>query len=52
MQTSQFVKVIQERQGLKIDAIEEADFKMGFIEVGQWIELSESLLKIGYRNIY
>ena len=32
MQAGQFVQVIEERQGLKIGAIEEAAYKMGFID--------------------
>lgn len=35
MQASQFVQVIEERQGLKIGSIEEAAFKMGYIDAEQ-----------------
>jgi len=35
MQAGQFVQVIEERQGLKIGAIEEAAYKMGFIDAEQ-----------------
>ena len=35
MQATQFVQVIEERQGLKIGSIEEAAFKMGFINKKQ-----------------
>jgi glucose-1-phosphate thymidylyltransferase len=35
MQAGQFVEVIEERQGLKIGAIEEAAYKMGFIDANQ-----------------
>ena len=48
MQASQFVQVIEERQGLKIGSIEEAAFKMGFIDVIQLKKLAEPLLKSGY----
>jgi len=48
MQASQFVQVIEERQGLKIGAIEEAAFKMGFISKEQLVELTNPLLKSGY----
>lgn len=48
MQASQFVEVIEERQGLKIGAIEEAAYEMGFIDKGQLIKLAEPLLKSGY----
>ena len=48
MQASQFVQVIEERQGLKIGSIEEAAFKMGFIDAEQLKQLAEPLLKSGY----
>jgi glucose-1-phosphate thymidylyltransferase len=48
MQASQFVQVIEERQGLKIGSIEEAAFRMGFIDKSQLKVLAEPLLKSGY----
>ena len=48
MQAGQFVQVIEERQGLKIGSIEEAAYKMGFINAEQLIELANPLLKSGY----
>lgn len=48
MQAGQFVEVIEERQGLKIGAIEEAAYKMGFINADQLRILAEPLLKSGY----
>ncbi|WP_420571259.1 glucose-1-phosphate thymidylyltransferase RfbA [Kordia sp.] len=48
MQASQFVQVIEERQGLKIGAIEEAAYRMGFITKKQLDELAKPLLKSGY----
>ncbi len=48
MQASQFVQVIEERQGLKIGAIEEAAYRMGFINANQLRELAQPLLKSGY----
>jgi glucose-1-phosphate thymidylyltransferase len=48
MQAGQFVQVIEERQGLKIGAIEEAAYKMGFIDAIQLQKLAEPLLKSGY----
>ena len=48
MQASQFVPVIEERQGLKIGSIEEAAYKMGFINAQQLKELAQPLLKSGY----
>jgi glucose-1-phosphate thymidylyltransferase len=48
MQAGQFVQVIEERQGLKIGAIEEVAYKMGFINADQLKKLAEPLLKSGY----
>lgn len=48
MQAGQFVQVIEERQGLKIGAIEEAAYKMGFIDAEQLQKLAQPLLKSGY----
>lgn len=48
MQAGQFVQVIEERQGLKIGAIEEAAYSMGFINPEQLKELAQPLLKSGY----
>jgi len=48
MQAGQFVQVIEERQGLKIGAIEEAAYKMGFIDAEQLRILATPLLKSGY----
>ncbi|WP_347923218.1 glucose-1-phosphate thymidylyltransferase RfbA [Pontimicrobium sp. SW4] len=48
MQASQFVEVIEERQGLKIGSIEAAAFEMGYISEEQFIELAKPLLKSGY----
>ena len=48
MQASQFVQVIEERQGLKIGCIEEIAYKNGFINKQQLLLLAEPLLKSGY----
>ena len=48
MQASQFVQVIEERQGLKIGAIEEAAYKMGFISCEELKNAAEPYLKSGY----
>jgi glucose-1-phosphate thymidylyltransferase len=48
MQAGQFVQVIEERQGLKIGAIEEAAYRMGFIDSTQLEKLAQPLLKSGY----
>jgi glucose-1-phosphate thymidylyltransferase len=47
-QASQFVQVIEERQGLKIGCIEEVAYRMGFIEPAQLVEIAEPLKKSGY----
>lgn len=48
MQAGQFVQVIEERQGLKIGAIEEIAYRMGYIDKGQLKTLAEPLRKSGY----
>ncbi len=48
MQASQFVQVIEERQGQKIGCIEEVAYKMGYINIKQLHKLAEPLLKSGY----
>jgi len=48
MQASQLVEVIQERQGLKVGAIEEVAYSMGYIDKEQLHRLAEPLLKSGY----
>jgi glucose-1-phosphate thymidylyltransferase len=48
MQASQFVEVIEERQGLKIGAIEGAAYEMGYINKEQFKELAQPLMKSGY----
>ncbi|WP_203256645.1 glucose-1-phosphate thymidylyltransferase RfbA [Hyunsoonleella ulvae] len=48
MQASQFVQVIEERQGQKIGCLEEEAYKMGFIDKNQLNTLAKSLLKSGY----
>lgn len=48
MQASQFVQVIEDRQGLKIGCIEEAAWSMGYIDSAQLKRLAEPLVKSGY----
>jgi glucose-1-phosphate thymidylyltransferase len=48
MQASQFVQVIEERQGLKVGCLEEIAFEKGFISKEQLINLATPLVKSGY----
>jgi glucose-1-phosphate thymidylyltransferase len=48
MQASQFVQVIEQRQGIKIACIEEIAFRKGFINKDQLVTMAKPLLKSGY----
>ena len=48
MQANQYVQVIEERQGRKIGCIEEAAFRMGYINEEQLLAVAEPLRKSGY----
>src|SRR5690606_4537725 len=48
MQAGQFIQVIEERQGMKIGAIEEVAYRMGYIDKEQLLQLAEPLVKSGY----
>src|SRR5689334_6668641 len=48
MQASQFVQVIEQRQGIKIACIEEIAYRKGFITKDQLITVAQPLLKSGY----
>ncbi|MDD3645021.1 MAG: glucose-1-phosphate thymidylyltransferase RfbA [Bacteroidales bacterium] len=45
---TQFVQVIEDRQGQKIGCIEEVAYKMGFIDAAQLEKIATPLLKSGY----
>jgi glucose-1-phosphate thymidylyltransferase len=47
-EASQFVHVIEKRQGLKIGCIEEIAFRKGFINKNQLEEIAKPLIKSGY----
>lgn len=48
MQASNFVQVIEQRQGLKVGCIEEIAYRRGFITKEQLLELAKPLEKSGY----
>ncbi|MBP6976883.1 MAG: glucose-1-phosphate thymidylyltransferase RfbA [Bacteroidales bacterium] len=48
LQASQFVEVIEDRQGLKIGCIEEIAYRMGFISREQLTAVAQPLLNSGY----
>jgi glucose-1-phosphate thymidylyltransferase len=48
LQASQFVEVIEDRQGLKIGCIEEVAYRMGFIDGEHLEKIAQPLLKSGY----
>ena len=48
MQASQFVQVIEQRQGIKISCIEEIAYRKGFIDKEQLIAMAQPLMKSGY----
>jgi len=45
---SEYVRVIEKRQGLKIGCIEEVAYRLGFIDQVQLARLAEELVKSGY----
>ncbi|MCL2246611.1 MAG: glucose-1-phosphate thymidylyltransferase RfbA [Lentimicrobiaceae bacterium] len=45
---TQFVQVVEERQGLKVGCIEEIAYRKGFISEEQLEEIAQPLLKSGY----
>lgn len=48
MQANQYVQVIEDRQGRKIGCIEEAAYRMGYINDQKLLEIAEPLKKSGY----
>jgi len=48
VQATEFVRVIEHRQGFKIGCIEEVAYRLGFIDEPQLRRLAEPLLKSGY----
>lgn len=50
MDAAQFVRAVEDRQGLKIGCIEEVAWRNGWIDDAQLAELAEPLCKSGYGN--
>jgi len=48
MQASEYVRVIEDRQGFKIGCVEEIAWRAGWIDDAQLAELAEPLVKSGY----
>ena len=48
MQASQFVSIIEQRQGFKISCIEEIAYRQGFIDADQLKKIAEPIRKSGY----
>ena len=50
LQASQYVQMIEQRQGMKVGSIEEVAWRMGYIDTEQLKALAEPLCKSGYGN--
>ena len=50
MQAGEYVRVIEQRQGLKVGAIEEVAYRQGFITADELRALALPLCKSGYGN--
>lgn len=50
LQASQYVEVIENRQGLKVGCIEEIAYRMKYIDAAKLEEIAQPLLKSGYGN--
>lgn len=48
MQASEFVKIIEQRQGIKVGCIEEAAYNAGLVSKEQVLHLAKGLMKSGY----
>ncbi len=48
LDAANFIKVMEDRQGLKIACLEEIAFRMGYIDAARLAELAEPLRKNGY----
>ena len=50
IQASQYVQMIEQRQGMKVGSIEEVAWRMGYIDTEQLKALAKPLCKSGYGN--
>jgi glucose-1-phosphate thymidylyltransferase len=48
LQASQFVQIVEARQGFKIGCIEEIAWRRGYIDDAQLLKLAEPISKSGY----
>ncbi|MBN1626836.1 MAG: glucose-1-phosphate thymidylyltransferase RfbA [Deltaproteobacteria bacterium] len=48
MQAGDFIRIVEERQGLKVSCVEEIAYRMGFIDAVQLENLAKPLIKNGY----
>jgi len=47
-EASEFIRIIEKRQGLKVGCIEEVAYRMGFIDRHQLLQLAETMAKSDY----
>jgi glucose-1-phosphate thymidylyltransferase len=48
LQASQFVQIVEARQGFKIGCIEEIAWRRGYIDDAQLLKIAEPIAKSGY----
>jgi glucose-1-phosphate thymidylyltransferase len=50
LDAANFIRVLEERQGLKIACVEEIAWRLGYIDAEQLVQLAQPLAKSGYGN--
>jgi glucose-1-phosphate thymidylyltransferase len=48
LEASEFIAIVEKRQGHKIGCIEEIAYRMGYIDRKQLLEITKPLMKSGY----